>query len=208
MPVGRDLIVIGGSVGGLSALCRFVVPLAASFPAAIVAAICNGPGGGGASGGSGGTDSTQLPAIVAQHTRLPVLHAAEGEEFHPGHIYLAPQGHHLVILPAARFGFDDTADVRYAAPAADPLFRSAAAAYGRRVIGIVLSGTEDDGSAGLTAIHRAGGICIVQSPSDAAARGMPTSALLSNHTDFCVLLDEMPKLLMSLVSPTGRADRN
>ena len=80
-----------------------------------------------------------------------------------------------------------------------------AAVYGRRVIGIVLSSMEDDGTAGLKAIHREGGICIVQSPSDATARGMPTSALLSNHTDFCVLLDEMPKLLMSLVSPTGRA---
>ncbi len=198
MPVGRDLIVIGGSVGGLSALCRFVVPLAASFPAAIVAAIYNGAG----------ADSAQLPATVAQHTRLPVLDAADGEEFHPGSIYLAPQGRHLVVLPNGRFGFDDAADVRYPAPAADPLFRSAAAAYGRRVIGIVLSGTEDDGSDGLKAIHREGGICIVQSPSDATARGMPTSALLSNHTDFCVLLDEMPKLLTSLVSPTERAGRN
>ncbi|MFM9426926.1 two-component system chemotaxis response regulator CheB [Variovorax sp. GrIS 2.14] len=201
MPVGRDLIVIGGSVGGLSALCRFVVPLAANFPAAIVVAIFNGPGG----GASSGADSMQLPAIVAQHTRLSVRDAADGEEFHPGNIYLAPQGHHLVVLPTGRFGFDDAAVVDYPAPSADPLFRSAAAAYGRRVIGIVLSGTGDDGSDGLKAIHREGGICIVQSPSDATARGMPTNALLSNHTDFCVLLDEMPKLLMSLVSPTGRA---
>ena len=200
MSVGRDLIVIGGSVGGLSALCRFVVPLAASFPAAIVAAIYNGTGA-----GADTTDPAQLPAIVAQHTRLPVLNAAAGEEILPSHIYLAPQGHHLFILPTGRFDFDDAADVPYPAPAADPLFRSAAAAYGRRVIGIVLSGTGDDGSDGLKAIHREGGICIVQSPSDATARGMPTSALLSNHTDFCVLLDEMPKLLMSLVTPTDRA---
>ena len=200
MSVGRDLIVIGGSVGGLSALCRFVVPLAANFPAAIVVAIYNG-----SAAGSGANDSTQLPAIVAQHTRLPVLDAVDGEEFHPGSIYLAPQGHHLVVLPTGRFGSYDAAKVRYPAPAADPLFSSAAVAYGRRVIGIVLSGTEDDGSAGLKAIHREGGICIVQSPSDATARGMPTSALLSNHTDFCVLLDEMPKLLLSLVSPAGRA---
>lgn len=200
MPVGRDLIVIGGSVGGLNALCRFVVPLVAGFPAAIVAAIFNG-----AAAGSDSGDGTQFSAIVAQHTQLQVLDAVEGEEVLPGRIFLAPQGHQLVILPTGRFGFDDAANVRYPAPAADPLFRSAAAAYGRRVIGIVLSGTDDDGTDGLQAIHRDGGICIVQSPSDATARGMPTSALLSNHTDFCVLLDEMPKLLLSLVSPTGSA---
>ena len=163
-------------MGGLSALCRFVVPLAANFPAAIVVAIYNGP-----AAGSSTDESAQLPAIVGQHTRLPVLDAVDGAEFHPGSIYLAPQGHHLVVLPTGRFDSYDAAKLRYPAPAADPLFRSAAAAYGRRVTGIV------------------------QSPSDATARGMLTSALLSNHTDFCVLLDEMPKLLMSLVSPTGRA---
>ena len=97
MSVGRDLIVIGGSMGGLSALCRFVVPLAANFPAAIVVAIYNGP-----AAGSSTDESAQLPAIVGQHTRLPVLDAVDGAEFHTGTIYLAPQGHHLVVLPTGR----------------------------------------------------------------------------------------------------------
>ena len=190
MRTGRDVIVIAGSEGGLHALCRVVTHLPADFPATILAAI----------GTPQGEDAETL-AVVAEHTSLPASWSRHDEEPLPGHVYLAPPDRHLVVLPSGRLGLDAGPKVCNVRPAADPLFKTAAAVFGRRVVAVILSGSDHNGVEGMQFVHRAGGVCIVQSPADAAVPEMLINALLIDHTDHCVLLDRIPRLLVSLAMP-------
>ena len=110
---------------------------------------------------------------------------------------MAPPDHHLV-LHAGRIRLTRGPRENWARPAIDPLFRSAAKEYGRRVIGVILTGLLNDGSAGLRAIRAAGGLAVVQEPADAAAPDMPWSALRHAGADYRVRLAEIPELLMRL----------
>ncbi|AMM24786.1 hypothetical protein AX767_10800 [Variovorax sp. PAMC 28711] len=189
MPVHRDVIVIGGATGSVGALCRLLSPLPADFPAALLAALDTEPEDG----------IRDLVAHVASHTRLQVSYAAEGEDPMPGHLYLARSDVHLALSLNGKMTLRNGPRITDARPAADPLFETAAEAFGPRVICIVLSGEDHNGMDGMKAVHAARGICIAQSPSDAIVPTMPMNALLDEHIDHCVLLDAMPKLLMSLV---------
>jgi two-component system chemotaxis response regulator CheB len=124
-----------------------------------------------------------------------------------GHIYVAPPDHHLLVAPHMVRLSRGPKENR-TRPAADPLFRSAAETYGPRVIGVVLSGTLNDGTAGLDAIKRHGGTAVVQDPADAAFAGMPLSALQHVKVDYCVPVAEMsllPASLCALAKARGRA---
>ena len=110
---------------------------------------------------------------------------------------MAPPDRHLV-LHAGRIRLTRGPRENWARPAIDPLFRSAAKEYGRRVIGVILTGLLNDGSAGLRAVRAAGGLAVVQEPADAAAPDMPRSALRHAGADYRVLLAEIPELLMRL----------
>lgn len=147
----------------------------------------------------GGTSS--LPHILGRASRLPAAHARDGEGIEPGRIYIAPPDNHLVVEPGA-IRLDGGPKVNGHRPAIDPLFRSAAAAFGPRTIGVVLSGTLDDGSAGLREIARAGGITVVQDPEDASYRGMPTAAIASASPQHVLPVDEIGPLLVDLVRLT------
>ncbi|KAI3591739.1 Chemotaxis response regulator protein-glutamate methylesterase CheB [Cupriavidus sp. U2] len=96
-----------------------------------------------------------------------------------GHLYLAPQKCHLVVSSGGTLALDDGPRVNFVRPAGNPLFASAASVFGPRVVGVVLTGCDGDGAAGLRAIKRAGGISIVQHPGQAEAPDMPMHAL--NH---------------------------
>ncbi len=194
MPTNRRVIVIGGSSGSLSAACRLLAPLPSDFPVPILAALDTRPLDG----------NRDMVGHLAEQTQLRVSYAKPGESPLPGHVYLAPKNFHLVLNANGTLGLDEGPKVSQARPAADPLFETAAAAYGPRVIGVVLSGEDHNGMDGLKAIHAARGVCIIQSPSDAIVPAMPMNALMADHTDHCVLLDEMPHLLISLVKQHAR----
>ena len=182
----RDVIVIGGSAGSVEALVRLVPALPADLPAGVFVTVHTTP-----------TSPSLLPRILTRAGNLPAAHARDGERVEPGRIRIAPPDHHLL--------FDDGA-VRVVRgpkenghrPALDPMFRSAAVAFGRRVSGVVLSGMLDDGTAGLLAIKRQGGVALAQDPGEALFPGMPRSAIENVDVDHVLPLAEIAPLLVRL----------
>ena len=193
----RDIIVIGASLGGLDALCRIAGGLPPDLNAAVLIVLHT---------------STQSPMtfarVLGRHTSLSVEYAEQGGSILPGHILFARPDHHLVVIDEGFVGLRAGQKVHGARPAADVLFRSAAEVYGPRVIGVVLTGGDGDGTDGLRAIGRAGGIGIVQDPGEAVDPSMPLSALRADHPDYTVPLDAVAELLARLIKeaavPTRR----
>ena len=185
---GRDLIVIGASAGGIEALLQLAESLPRDLPAAVLVVVHISP-----------THRSVLPRMLTDAGPLPATHAVDGEPVLPGHIYIAPPNRHLLL---------DDGKIRLSTgplenghrPAVDTLFRTAARAGGERVIGIVLSGSLDDGTAGLIAIHQRGGLCIVQDPDDAIVGDMPRHARDHVEVDHCLPVSGMAALLARLVS--------
>jgi two-component system chemotaxis response regulator CheB len=136
---------------------------------------------------------------LSRHKAFRPKLAENGDHFQPGRIYIAPPDNHLLVKKTRMLVTKGARENRHR-PAIDPLFRSAAVAHGARVIGVVLTGLLDDGTAGLISVKRCGGITVVQDPRDAAYSGMPRSALDNANVDFCVSLAEMGPLLTKLVS--------
>jgi two-component system chemotaxis response regulator CheB len=138
-----------------------------------------------------------LPEILTRVGPLPAVHPTDREPLRYGRIYVAPPDHHMIVEgPAIRIEHGPTENgVR---PAVDPLFRSAARTFGPRVIGIVLTGSLDDGTAGLAAVREAGGIAVVQDPEEAFAPSMPRSALEFVGADHVLPLREIPLLIETL----------
>ena len=157
------LIVVGGSAGGINALGRVLSDLPPDLPAAIAVVLH--------------THESSPPDILARRTSLRVAYAIEDDELSLGHVYLAPPTTHLVVRETRRLGLESGPKVHFHRPAADPLFASAARVFGRQVVGVVLTGGDGDGTGGLQAIKKHGGISVVQSPSDAEAPSMPMSAI-------------------------------
>jgi len=184
---GRDIVVIGTSAGGLDALDRLIGQLPAGFPAAVFIVQHLHPE----------HTPTALLYKLGAHKTFDCKIAENGEAFERGKIYVAPSDAHLLIKESTLLIARGARENRYR-PAVDPLFRSAAVAHGPRVIGIVLTGMLDDGTSGLMAIHRCGGITVVQDPLDALYPDMPQSAINNDHVDYCVPLTAMGQLLDKL----------
>jgi two-component system chemotaxis response regulator CheB len=188
----RDIIVIGTSRGGLAALDRVFGALPGDLPATIFVVQHLSR-----------THETMAAELLGAHSPLPIRRPSDGEPFQPGCIYLAPPDHHLLIDGGAmRIVFGPREN--FSRPAIDPLFRSAAVAYGPRAVGVILSGTLDNGAEGLLAIARCGGVTVVQDPEDAEFAGMPESALRRLQPDHVVPLDDIGALLGRLArEPAG-----
>jgi two-component system chemotaxis response regulator CheB len=139
-----------------------------------------------------------LPAILAQAGPLPAWHAEEGMAVAPGQVYVAPVDRHLLVEPGYLRVTRGPKENRFR-PAIDSLFRSAAYAYGPQVVGVILSGMLDDGTAGLWAVKDRGGVAVVQDPRDAVYDSMPRNALRYVEVDHRVRLAEMAPLLVHLV---------
>lgn len=183
-----DIIVIGASSGGLEALLEIVPRLPRDLAAAIFL-VMHVPAQG----------NSQLPAILSRNGALPAVHAKDNDRLQMGHIYVAPPDFHLLLrkdyLRIVRGPRENNHR-----PAIDPLFRSAARAFGARVIGVVLSGLLDDGAAGVFAIKSRGGIAIVQDPQDAVSPDMPRNAMAASVIDYCVSKYDLAELIVNLTS--------
>jgi two-component system, chemotaxis family, protein-glutamate methylesterase/glutaminase len=139
-----------------------------------------------------------LPAILSRAGSLPAVHPTDNAEIEHGHIYVAPPDHHL-LLEQGRIRLIRGPKENRHRPAVDPLFRSAARSYGPRVIGVILTGSLNDGTAGLLGVKRRGGIAVVQDPTDALYSSMPQSAIEYVAVDYIVPLSEIASLLKRLV---------
>jgi two-component system chemotaxis response regulator CheB len=179
-------------MGGVAALQLLVAGLPAHFPAAVFVVLHTG------------AHKSEMPALLSRAGHLPAFHAQTGEQICAGQIYIAPPDHHLV-LEQGYIRLTKGPRENWARPAIDPLFRSAARAYGSNAIGVILTGALNDGTAGLYEIKEYGGTTIVQDPQDAEYPSMSRSALTHVSIDHCLPLQDISQLLTRLVEEKARA---
>ncbi len=180
----RDVVVIGASAGGIDALRRIAETLPADLTASILIVQhlhSDSPG--------------ILPDILNAAGPLPASHPKHGAPIRPGELLVAPPDCHMLLSTTGEVLLSRGPKENRVRPAIDPLFRSAALAFGPRVVGIVLSGHLDDGSSGLRAIKMAGGTAVVQDPAEAEVPSMPRNALAQNSVDHVVRLQEIGPLI-------------
>jgi len=182
----HDVIVIGASAGGVEAISRVVADLPRDIRASIFVVLHISRG------------RSLLPEILTRAGRLPAAHPTDGEPLQYGRIYVAPPDHHLIVQDSV-VRVVHTASENGVRPAVDPLFRSAARTYGPRVLGVILTGALDDGTAGAAAVKEAGGVTIAQDPDEAFSPGMPRSAINAGAIDHILALRDIPLLLTALV---------
>jgi two-component system, chemotaxis family, protein-glutamate methylesterase/glutaminase len=190
----RDIVVIGASAGGLHALLDLLAPLPVKLPASIFVVVHTSPDG-----------TRLLPEILQRSGASNVGYARDGQTIEPNRIYAAPPDHHLLLKRNVMRVVRGPRENRFR-PAVDPLFRTAARAYGARVIGIVLSGGLDDGTHGLELIKRHGGIAIAQDPQHAVMPSMPLSAIQNVEVDYILRPSEIGARLPLLIGETVEDD--
>lgn len=188
----RDLVVIGASAGGVETLTRVV----AKFPIDLQAAVCIvlhvSP-----------ESPSALARILQRAGPLPCRSARDGDPLRLGAILVAPPDHHLVVdADCVRLTVGPRENGHR--PSVDVLFRSAAAARDGRVVGVILSGTRDDGAAGLSVIKAKGGATVVQDPEEALYPGMPASAIARVAVDAVVPADQIAGVVAGIVNGVER----
>lgn len=181
----RDIFVIGASAGGIQVFQSILNVLPWDFPGSLFIVLHtteDSPG--------------VLPDILNRGSKLPVLYAVNDAPILPARVYIAPSGQRHMMLDRGRILLQPGPRENRSRPAIDALFRSASHAYGNQVVGIVLTGNLDDGSAGLLDIKSRGGIAIVQDPEEAMASSMPESAIEATDVDYILPAEEIgPKLI-------------
>lgn len=189
----KDIVVIGGSAGSSAPLKQLLAGLPADLPASVCI-------------------STHMPAhspsllaeVLSGASRLPVSQAVDGQPIECGHVYVAPPDRHMLLMDGTiRLGAGPRENM--VRPSIDPMFRSAALSFGSRVVGVVLSGMLNDGSAGLHSIKATGGTAIVQHPLDAEVDQMPLAALEAVDVDYVAPAADLSELLVSLASTAAGA---
>lgn len=189
-----EVIVIGASAGGLSALHRLLPCFPATFPLRliIVSHVASGSG------------STRLN-MLQDKCALPVREPEDKESVEPGIVFLAPSDYHLLIETDGSFSYSCDDPVQYSRPSIDVLFESAAEAYGRTLTGVILTGANADGALGLKSVRKYGGYAMVQNPTTAEAPAMPQAALDLAGADRILELEEIGPCLASLASEKERS---
>ena len=188
----HDIVLIGASAGGVEAISAIVAGFPRDLRAAVLIVLHVSRG------------RSVLPEILTRAGRLPATHPNDGERIQYGRIYVAPPDHHMTIEgDAVRITHGPSENgVR---PAVDPLFRSAARAFGNRVVAIVATGSLDDGTAGMAAVKEAGGIAIVQDPDSAFAPSMPRSVMNAMAVDHVLPIGEIAPMVVALVREQAEA---
>jgi two-component system, chemotaxis family, protein-glutamate methylesterase/glutaminase len=190
----RDLVVVGASAGGVEALQQLLRGLPADFPAAVLA-VLHIPA----------SARSALPEILARVSSLPVRAARDGQPIEPGTVTVAVPDRHLMVVDGQLMLSRGPRENGHR-PAVDVLFRSAARAAGPRVIGVVLSGALDDGTAGIVAIRGRGGVGVVQRPKEAMYPSMPQHALEVGGAEHAVPVADIGAVLADLVAEEIDAD--
>src|SRR6185503_355450 len=190
----KRVVVVGASGGGIEALRTLVSGLPADFAAPVCVVLHTSPASPGI-----------LGDILSRSGPLPATNAVNGERLQAGRVYVAPPDCHLVLEPGRVRVTRGPRENRFR-PAIDPLFRSAAQVYGPGAIGVILTGSLDDGTAGLWAIKQLGGTAIVQAPSDALFKSMPQNAIDQVDVDRVLPLGEIARLLVELTAVSVAAD--
>ena len=187
----RDIVVVGASLGGVQALRQLVKTMPADFAASVFLVLHRGA-----------HSTSFLPQVLRGRSGHAIVEPIDQQPIARGRIYLAPRDVHMTI---------EDGHVRilrgpkehFTRPAVDPLFRSAAAAYGARVVGVVLTGGGHDGLSGLIAIKAAGGLALVQQPTEAQSPSMPVHAIVRDNPDAVMPLDEIGTTLARLMNGGG-----
>lgn len=186
----RNIIVIGASAGGVYALKEIVASLPSDFMASIFVVLHVSP-----------HSPSFLPQILSHASPLKATHPNDGEPILPGHIYVAPPDHHLLVEYDQVIVKKGPKENRFR-PSIDALFRSAAYSYGPRVIGLVLTGMLDDGTSGMWSVKRLGGLSLIQEPEDALYSSMPDNVLNYVDVDYRLPIADIGPLLCELIQET------
>jgi two-component system, chemotaxis family, protein-glutamate methylesterase/glutaminase len=186
-----ELVAIGASWGGMQAISSLLEGLREHGELVIAIAQHRHPDSG-----------RQLREAFQARTPLRVRDAEDKDVLEPGNVYLAPPDYHLLVERGGTLALSTDERVNFARPSIDVLFESAADAYGERCIGIVLTGANQDGAAGLRRIKDLGGVAIVQDPGDAERPEMPAAAIAATNVDLVLPLAEIPLFLQGLLLET------
>lgn len=179
------LIVIGSSLGGLHALQTVLAPLPASFAAPILIVQHRDA-----------SSESSLAELLQNSSALKVVEAEDKMPIQNGWVYLAPPDYHLLV-DGEQCALSTDTEVNYARPSIDVLFESAADERGKNVMGVILTGANDDGARGLAAIKRAGGVTVAQDPATAEAAAMPQTAIALTAVDRILKLEEIGEFLIA-----------
>jgi two-component system, chemotaxis family, protein-glutamate methylesterase/glutaminase len=183
--VDLELVTVGVSAGGLEALRALVRGLPGDFLMAVVIVQHRAK------------DSHALCSLLQDYSALEVCEVEDKQSLEVGHVYLAPPDYHLLVEPG-HFALSTDAPVVFSRPSIDVMFESAAAAYGRRVVGVVLTGANQDGAQGLKRIVECGGRAVVQDPATAEVRVMPEAAIRAVQSACVLPLEEIAPYLVQL----------
>jgi len=184
--IARDVVVIGASAGGIAPIKDLLAHLPRQFASIVAIVVHRSP-----------FHETRLPWVLGIRALLPVLEPEDAAPVHAGAVYVAPRDHHMMFEDGVVRVSRGVKEHR-TRPSIDPLFRSAAAVYGKRVVGVLLSGLGADGVSGLIAIKRAGGLSLVQDPGEAQFGTMPRAAICEDDVDGIVSIHMLATILPAL----------
>ncbi len=186
---------MGASAGGVEALQRLISLLPRDLPASVFVVLHLAPWA-----------KSELPHILNYNGNLPALHPRSGQLIQPGRVYIAPPDYHMLLQKDSVHLWRGPKENTHR-PAINPLFRSAAVTFKKRVAGVVLSGALDDGSAGLWWVKEFGGVAVVQDPREAAFPEMPENAIQHVDVDHVLALTGIADLITSLATERSLARR-
>jgi two-component system, chemotaxis family, protein-glutamate methylesterase/glutaminase len=187
------IVAVASSAGGITALGRLLGGLTGDFPVPVVIVQHLDP-----------HHRTIIDEVLGRTTELSVRLAAEGDLPEPGHVYIAPPNHHLLVSAERTLTLSDSELVHFVRPSADRLFESVATAFGPQAIACVLTGTGSDGATGASTVRERGGTVIAEDPEVAEFKGMPGAVVALGIVDFVLPLDEIAPVILRLVKDSRR----